>query len=99
MQALCVKILLGTMKFSNGVLSLMTALGRTKAPVASSRISGVDGDDGFVVNTTLAKWVGTDTLGGEPITSCVCHNILSANQAVHAVGVHSQCATSRLLLA
>ena len=77
MQAIRVKILPGTMKFSNGVLSLMTALGRTKAPVASSRISGVDGDDGFVVNTTLAKWVGTDTLGGEPITSCVCRNILS----------------------
>jgi hypothetical protein len=33
----------------------MTALGKTKAPVASSKVLGLDGEDGFVVRTTLAK--------------------------------------------
>jgi len=47
----------------------MTALGRTKAPVNNSKMSGFEGEDGLLVNTTLAKWVGTDTLGGEPMTS------------------------------
>ena len=47
----------------------MGAFGSTKAPVEISGISGVSGDDGFEVNTTLAKWVGTETLGGDPITS------------------------------
>lgn len=50
----------------------MAALGRTKAPSASSGTSGVDGEEGFDVITTLAKCVGTEMLGGEPITSCVC---------------------------
>jgi len=45
----------GTTKFSKGVSSRMTALGKTKAPVDSSKISGVDGEEGFVVSTTLAK--------------------------------------------
>lgn len=49
----------------------MAALGRTNAPVAISGTSGVDGEDGLDVSTTLAKWVGTEILGGEPITSCV----------------------------
>lgn len=49
----------------------MGALGSTKAPADSSRIFGDDGDDGFEVNTTFAKWVGTEILGGEPITSFV----------------------------
>jgi hypothetical protein len=49
----------------------MGALGSTKAPVDISSTSGVDGEDGLLAKTTLAKWVGTLTLGGEPITSCV----------------------------
>jgi hypothetical protein len=49
----------------------MGALGSTNAPVDSSSTSGVDGEDGLLANTTLAKWVGTLMLGGEPITSCV----------------------------
>lgn len=61
----------GTMKLSRGVSSRMTALGRTKAPVDSSKVLGFEGEDGLLVKTTLAKWVGTDTLGGEPITSWV----------------------------
>ena len=61
----------GTIKLSKGVSSRMIALGKTKAPVASSKILGVGGEDGFVVRTTLAKWVGTETFGGEPMTSCV----------------------------
>jgi len=52
----------------------MTALGKTKAPVDSSKMSGVEGEDGLLVKTTFAKWVGTDTLGGEPITSWVCQD-------------------------
>jgi hypothetical protein len=51
----------------------MIALGRMNAPVESSAMSGVLGDDGFEVITTLAKCVGTPTFGGEPMTSCVCH--------------------------
>ena len=47
----------------------MTAFGRTKAPVDISEMSGVEGEDGLLAKTTFAKWVGTDTLGGEPITS------------------------------
>ena len=49
----------------------MTALGRTKAPVDISKISRVEGEDGLLAKITFAKWVGTDTLGGEPITSWV----------------------------
>lgn len=49
----------------------MTALGRTKAPVDNSKVSIVEGEDGLLAKTTFAKWVGTDTLGGEPITSWV----------------------------
>ena len=49
----------------------MTALGRTKAPVDNSKVSRVEGEDGLLAKTTFAKWVGTDTLGGEPITSWV----------------------------
>lgn len=59
------------MKLSSGAPSGITALGRTKAPEESSRMSGVDGDAGRDVKTTFAKCVGTDTLGGDPITSCV----------------------------
>lgn len=64
----------GTIKLSRGVSSLMIALGKTKAPVDSSKISGFEGDDGLLVKTTFAKWVGTDTFGGEPITSWVYRN-------------------------
>jgi len=62
----------GTTKLFNGASSEMGALGSTNAPVLISGIFGVLGEDGLVVNTTLAKWVGTATLGGEPMTSCVC---------------------------
>lgn len=34
-----------------------------------SWILGVLGDEGFAPRTTLAKWVGTATFGGDPITS------------------------------
>ena len=47
----------------------MAALGSTKAPVATSRMSGVLGEDGLDVSTTFAKCVGTLTFGGLPITS------------------------------
>jgi len=57
------------MKLSRGVSSRMMALGRTKAPVDNSKMSGFEGEDGLHAKTTFAKWVGTDTLGGEPITS------------------------------
>ena len=62
----------GTIKLVRGVSSDITALGRTNAPLASSRISGVDGDEGLDVNMTFAKCVGTAIFGGEPITSWVC---------------------------
>jgi len=45
----------GTIKLVKGVPSIMAALGRTKAPVDKSTWSGVDGEDGLVVRTTLAK--------------------------------------------
>ena len=61
----------GTTKFSKGVSSLIVSLGRTNAPVEISRTSGVDGEVGRDVNTTFAKWVGTATFGGFPITSYV----------------------------
>jgi hypothetical protein len=59
----------GIMKLSNGASSGMTAFGRTKAPMASSGMSGEDGEDSRDPNTTFAKWVGTAILGGFPITS------------------------------
>ena len=63
-------------KLSNGVSSGMTALGNTNAPVDISRISGVAGEEGLDARITLAKWVGTATFGGDPITSCVCSRML-----------------------
>lgn len=60
---------LGIMKLSKGASSGITAFGSTNAPVDSSRISGVDGEAGFDAKTTFAKCVGTETLGGDPITS------------------------------
>ena len=59
----------GTTKFSSLASSGMTAFGRTNAPVEISGTSGLEGDDGFDVSTTFAKCVGTETFGGEPITS------------------------------
>jgi hypothetical protein len=59
------------MKLSMGVVSGMAAFGRTNAPAESSRMSGVEGDAGFDARTTFAKCVGTETFGGEPMTSCV----------------------------
>ena len=59
-------------KLSNGTSSEMTALGKTNAPVDISGMSGVAGEEGLDARTTLAKWVGTATFGGDPITSCVC---------------------------
>ena len=66
---------LGTTKLSSLASSGIAALGRTNAPVEISGTSGVDGEDGFDVSTTLAKWVGTEMFGGEPITSCVYQQI------------------------
>jgi hypothetical protein len=43
------------MKLSRGVSSGMTALGRTKAPVDISKISGFEGEDGLLAKTTFAK--------------------------------------------
>lgn len=62
----------GTTKLSSFASSGMGALGSTNAPVEISMMFGVDGEEGFAVSTTFAKCVGTDTFGGEPITSCVC---------------------------
>ena len=64
-------VLPGTEKLSKGVVSGIAALGRTKAPVDISGTSGLEGDDGLEVKTTLAKWVGTLMFGGFPITSWV----------------------------
>lgn len=61
----------GTMKLSSFASSGMTAFGRTNAPVEISGTSGVFGEEGFKVRTTFAKWVGTATLGGVPMTSWV----------------------------
>jgi hypothetical protein len=65
----------GTTKLFNDASSGMGALGSTNAPVLISGMFGVFGEEGLVVNTTLAKCVGTATLGGEPMTSCVCCKI------------------------
>jgi hypothetical protein len=62
---------IGMTKFSRGVSSGIGALGSTNAPAESSSMFGVPGDDGLEVRTTFAKWVGTATFGGEPITSWV----------------------------
>lgn len=43
------------MKLVKGALSGMTAFGSTNAPEDNSSLSGVCGDEGFVVRTTLAK--------------------------------------------
>lgn len=58
-------------KLSNGVSSGIAAFGSTKAPRETSKLEGVEGEEGVVVRTTFAKWVGTAMLGGEPITSYV----------------------------
>lgn len=62
----------GTTKLFNGTSSGMSVFGSTNAPVLISGTLGVLGEEGLVVSTTLAKCVGTATLGGEPMTSCVC---------------------------
>lgn len=49
----------------------METLGNTKAPVEISVVLCVQEDERREPRTTLAKWVGTETLGGEPITSYV----------------------------
>jgi hypothetical protein len=69
----------GMTKLSNGASSGITALGKTNAPVDISGISGVVGEEGLDTSTTLAKCVGTATLGGEPITSCVYRELRSVN--------------------
>lgn len=61
--------ILGMTKFSSFASSGIGALGRTKAPVEISATFGVEGDEGLDARTTFAKWVGTETFGGEPITS------------------------------
>jgi len=69
----------GTTKLSRGASSGITALGRTKAPVDISWMLGVEGDTGFDARTTFAKWVGTETFGGLPITSWVTLHLPSAS--------------------
>lgn len=59
----------GTTKLSRAASSAIAALGRRNAPVDTSGICGVDGEAGRLASTTLAKCVGTETLGGLPITS------------------------------
>ena len=59
----------GITKLSRGASSGIMALGRTNAPVETSRVPGLEGDTGLVASTTFAKCVGTETLGGDPITS------------------------------
>lgn len=59
----------GVTKLSSEASSGMIALGRTNAPVETSRMSGVEGEEGREARTTFAKWVGTAMLGGEPMTS------------------------------
>lgn len=51
------------------------AFGSTNAPAEISSVSGAEGDKGLEASTTLAKWVGTATFGGDPITSYVCKNV------------------------
>lgn len=60
---------IGTTKLSSFASSGIGAFGRTNAPVAISCMCGVDGEEGLAVSTTFAKWVGTATFGGEPMTS------------------------------
>lgn len=75
----------GTVKFRKSVPSGISWFGRTKAPIASSLIvlpdvtdlSDADGGWGYEksgreARMTLAKWVGTEMEGGEPMTSCTC---------------------------
>lgn len=57
------------MKDVNGVSSAMAALGSTNAPVEVSVTRGVEGEDGREARITLAKCVGTPTLGEFPMTS------------------------------
>ena len=61
----------GTMKLVKGTSSGITAFGNTNAPEDNSSLSGACGEEGFAVRITLAKWVGTETFGGEPMTSWV----------------------------
>jgi hypothetical protein len=84
------------MKLSSGVSSRMTALGRTKAPVDISKMSGFEGEDGLLVKITFAKWVGTDTLGGEPITSWVCQDVSSKKKRIALVLLLYQLTTRHL---
>jgi hypothetical protein len=59
----------GATKLSRGVSSGITAFGKTNAPIDKAKSLGLEGEDGIAVRTTLAKCVGTATLGGEPTTS------------------------------
>jgi hypothetical protein len=72
--------LLGTTKLSRGASSEIWALGKTKAPVLISCMLGLLGEAGLDVKTTFAKWVGTETFGGEPITSCVYNVEIELNE-------------------
>lgn len=60
---------LRAMKDVSGVSSEIAALGSTKAPVETSETKGVEDEDGREARTTLAKCVGTPTLGVFPMTS------------------------------
>jgi hypothetical protein len=75
---------LGVLNACNGILSSMLAFGKTNAPAEISGMSGVEGEDGRVVSTTLAKCVGTATLGGDPITSCVYFIVINGSLEIAA---------------
>jgi len=60
---------LRAMKDVSGVSSEIAVLGSTNAPVETSETRGVEDEDGREARTTLAKCVGTPTLGEFPMTS------------------------------
>jgi len=59
----------GVTKLSRGASSAIMAFGKTNAPIDKVKSLGLEGEHGVAVRTTLAKCVGTATLGGEPMTS------------------------------
>lgn len=80
----------GTTKLANGAWSGMIALGRTNAPMEVSC-------EGFVVKTTLAKWVGTATLGGVPMTSCVYQQVNKRLRCREGTNTHHSPLSIRIL--
>jgi hypothetical protein len=76
-------------KLSSGASSGIIAFGSTKAPVESSSISGVEGEDNLDVNTTFAKCVGTETFGGDPMTSWICTLVSLGKEDYRGVTNHA----------